>query len=163
MLIECLQRRPTGQNVHFTRDGTAYSFEDRGNGAQVAVIADREHQQLFLSITEGFRFFGVADDGAAPSIVAGMQPTGPLAADMERAQARRQAPVADEDDGEAAPAAPRDDALPESLPDEAALQKMTMGQLRLQYTQETGKAASPRSGAEVLVAKILANREARGA
>lgn len=55
MLIECTLIRDGG--THADIDGTDYHFVPQKDGAHVAEVANDEHAQRFLSITEAYRLY----------------------------------------------------------------------------------------------------------
>lgn len=183
IIIECLQHRPRGQNIHFAKDGTAYTFLDDGNGRQIAVVADPNHQSTFLGIPSGFRFVAPAPDDAKPFIQPGETPTGPAAAAWERGQTRDPQPAqaaAEPVDPVAAalevlrqhrpdllsgalaapaPAAP-ETAPAAAPPTDPEVHVMDLAGLRKLFKAETGANPSPKHSAEALVGQIIAHREA---
>lgn len=66
MLIESIIKRPKGTHTKMP-DGTVYSFLPNKHGDHVAEVADIDHVQRLLAITEGYRPYG---DGGAKELAA---------------------------------------------------------------------------------------------
>lgn len=147
IIVQSLCIRAPGQNVIEMADGTVYDFRDDGTGRQVALVADEGHATRLLSITEGYRFAGAA----MIAVESGLDP-------FPAGQGIIQTTQAEKVDQTGATDPQKTDA-PVALPNEAALEAMELSDLRKQFANETGKNASPKHKADVLIAQILAVRE----
>lgn len=78
MDIECKLKREGGSRIPL--DNIEYHFAPLADGAHVAAVENEDHQDRFLSITEGYRLYrGGEKPVAAPIEVAPVAPAEPVA------------------------------------------------------------------------------------
>lgn len=162
VIIESLIKRAGGSKIPM--GGATYHFAPDDHGRHVATISDPDHIARFLQISEGFRMLAaVAVPAAAPAAPAA--PVGVVAQQPAPAQpAQLNGPAEAVTAPSPAPATPapsvqdRQDAGMTTKP----LQEMTDEELRVVFKAEIGRAPSPKSKMETMIAQIEAIRAERG-
>lgn len=145
LIVESIIKREGG-TFATTSDNTEYHFSPDTKDRHVAVIANPEHAQEFLRISEGYRLVGsapvAAPVDAAPvgAVFASARPVEPV---QPGTKALGEAPAAPVMDNRAS----------------TALEYLLIEDLRAVFKAEIGREPSHRAKAETLIAQIEAHRE----
>lgn len=155
VLIESLIKRPGGSKIPM--GSVTYHFAPDDLGRHVATVSDTDHIARFLQIPEGFRLLGAVTAPTAPAA----PPAPPVGVVSTQA-----APVpGSPESAVVAPTAPAPSVQDhqDATTTEKQLAEMSDEELRATFKAEIGRAASPKSKPETMIAQIEAIRAERGA
>jgi hypothetical protein len=162
MLIRCLQKRKGGSDIKMN-DGKTVAFRPDENDDHIAMVADPEHIQRLLSITEGFKIHTAGNTtpaakqkaviaDAVKKIIAEKDISGDDLGDVTTSIVEQAAIVEpDPADPQTTPSDTEGAARP--------LKDMTEDDLRAVFVAEVGRAPHHKSKTETIIAQIEAIRE----
>ena len=161
VLIESLIKRPGGSKIPM--GSMTYHFTPDDLGRHVATVSDTDHIARFLQISEGFRLLGAITAPIAP--VAPASP--PVGVVTRQATSVQPAQLTGPADAVTAPAAAPVAPVPsvqdqqDASTTEKPLDEMSDEELRATFKAEIGRAPSPKSKLETMIAQIEAVRAER--
>jgi len=159
VLIESLIKRPGGSKIPM--GSVTYHFAPDDLGRHVATVSDTGHIARFLQITEGFRLLGAVTAPTAPAA----PPAPPVGVVSTQGTSLQPAQLTGPADAVTAPAAPAPSVQEQQDANttEKPLAEMSDEELRATFKAEIGRAPSPKSKPETMIAQIEAIRAERGA
>ena len=152
VLIESLIKRPGGSKIPM--GSVTYHFAPDDLGRHVATVSDTDHIARFLQSAEGFRLLGAVTAPIAPAA----PPTPPVGVVSTQA-----APVPGSPESAVVAPAAFVQNHQDATTTEKPLAEMSDEELRATFKAEIGRAPSPKSKPETMIAQIEAIRAERGA